>query len=348
MRSNCGKVLVLGYFGYKNNQLDGQTVKTRNIFTLIKSKEGVFFKKVSFFDTQKFQISKINLLKAFKAISKSNLLYYLPAHNNLKYLFPFIFIYCKLFRVKIHYIVVGGWLTEYLKNKPLHRWMLAKVNGIYPQTIELTKNLKQDYNFENVHQLHNFRIVETNTIIPNKSERIRLVFMARVHPLKGIDTIFKVAEELIKKEIKNVEIDIYGPIFYDYKNDFKLHLNKNSLVSYKGVLQPNEIYCTLVKYNLMLFPTQFFTEGFPGSILDSYIAKVPVIATKWKYADEFIENGSSGIIVDFGSDDMFISETIKLIQSPSILKELKTGAANQAENYSPERAWEILKNQLNI
>lgn len=28
------KVLVLGYFGYNTNQLDGQTVKTRHIYTL--------------------------------------------------------------------------------------------------------------------------------------------------------------------------------------------------------------------------------------------------------------------------------------------------------------------------
>ena len=32
------KVFVIGTFGYFNNQLDGQTVKTRNIFNLIKSK----------------------------------------------------------------------------------------------------------------------------------------------------------------------------------------------------------------------------------------------------------------------------------------------------------------------
>ena len=29
------KVLVLGYFGYRSNQLDGQTIKTRNIMRLL-------------------------------------------------------------------------------------------------------------------------------------------------------------------------------------------------------------------------------------------------------------------------------------------------------------------------
>ena len=30
-----GKVLVLGAFGYSNNQLDGQTIKTRNVYNLL-------------------------------------------------------------------------------------------------------------------------------------------------------------------------------------------------------------------------------------------------------------------------------------------------------------------------
>lgn len=30
------KILVLGYFGYQTNQLDGQTVKTRDLYRLAK------------------------------------------------------------------------------------------------------------------------------------------------------------------------------------------------------------------------------------------------------------------------------------------------------------------------
>jgi|SRR5690554_5358805 len=346
MRNKRKKILILGYFGYENNQLDGQTVKTRNIFTLLKSKEDSFFKTVSYFDTQTFQKSKINLLKAFTAISKVDLLFYLPAHNNLKWIFPFIFIYCKLFNIKIHYIVVGGWLAEYLKNKPLHKWMLKRIEGIYPENIELVENLKQHYNFTNVFQLHNFRIVEAKSIIPNKSEKIKLVFMARVHPLKGINTVFKLAEELVKNNIVNVELDVYGPVFPDYDADFKLYLNKTNLVRYMGVLQPDDIYNTLVNYDLMLFPTQFFTEGFPGSILDSYIANVPVIATNWKYAHEFIENEKSGLIVDFGNEEEFITKTINLIQNSKALEQLKQGAALQSEKYSLEHAWSIIKDNI--
>lgn len=346
MRNDHKKVLVLGYFGYENNQLDGQTVKTRNIFTLLKSKEDSFFKTVSYFDTQTFQKSKINLIRAFTAISKVDLLFYLPAHNNLKWIFPFIFIYCKLFNIKIHYIVVGGWLAEYLKNKPLHKWMLKRIEGIYPENIELVENLKQHYNFTNVFQLHNFRIVEAKSIIPNKSEKIKLVFMARVHPLKGINTVFKLADELVKNNIVNVEINVYGPVFPDYDADFKLYLNKNNLVRYMGVLQPDDIYNTLVNYDLMLFPTQYFTEGFPGSILDSYIAEVPVVVSRWKYVEEFVKDNESGIICEFDNPNDFIDKTINLLNNKEKLRQLNNTVKKEKHKYSTQAAWHILKERI--
>lgn len=33
-------ILIIGYFGYVTNQLDGQTIKTRNVFDLIKRNVG--------------------------------------------------------------------------------------------------------------------------------------------------------------------------------------------------------------------------------------------------------------------------------------------------------------------
>jgi len=339
------KVLVLGYFGYESNQLDGQTVRTRNIYKLLKNNVSSKFQNISHFDTQTFQNSKFNLFKAFRLIAKTDLLFYLPAQNNFKYIFPFIYSICKITNTKINYIVVGGWLSEHLKSKPLHKRMLSNINGIYPQTKQLTHDLKVDYGLTNVHQLNNFRMVERTKLKPQSSDEIRLVFMARVHPLKGANTLFKLVEQIKAKNIKNVKIDMYGPIYAKYEKDFESLLINQTIISYKGILQPEEISDTLIGYDLMLFPTQYFTEGFPGTILDAYIAHLPVIATKWRYAEEFIED-KSGIIVDFDNEHEFVTETLKLIQNPDLLKQLKQGAMVQSEKYSPEKAWNTIKETL--
>ena len=44
------RILVLGYFGYLTNQLDGQTVKTRDVYRLVKEQSKDY--SVDYFDTQ--------------------------------------------------------------------------------------------------------------------------------------------------------------------------------------------------------------------------------------------------------------------------------------------------------
>ncbi|MFW5891294.1 MAG: glycosyltransferase [bacterium] len=344
------KILILGYFGYEENQLDGQTIKTRNIYNLfsLKQQQEKFY--LSSFDTQSFQKNKLNIFKMFSAIIKSNTLIYIAAHNNLKYLFPIIFVTSRLFHVKIHYMVVGGWLADFIKTKQLHIRFLNKIEGIYPETKDLYHRLKNEYDFQNIYQLHNFRIINKNkiskTLKKTDKNHIKLVFMARVQPMKGVEVLFSLAEKLKYEKIKNVTIDIYGPILNEYNQIFKQKLKKHKIIDYKGILLPDDIHYTLKNYDLMLFPTQFYTEGFPGSILDAYISGIPVIATSWKYANEFIENYVSGIIVEFNNPNAFIKETIQILKNPNEIDRMKKCAIKQYEKYNFEKAWMILKNRL--
>src|SRR5690606_9269667 len=113
---------------------------------------------VNYFDTYTFRQSKFNIFKMFYNVYKCDILIYIPAYNNLKYFFPILYLISKFKKIKIHYIVVGGWLANFIQNKPLHIKFLRNIKGIYPQTKDLCLNLKSKYNFDNVYQLNNFRI----------------------------------------------------------------------------------------------------------------------------------------------------------------------------------------------
>ena len=151
------KVLVIGYFGYNTNQLDGQTVKTRDIFRLANEQTDGH---VDYYDTEDFQYHKLSIFKMFWKIVRCRTLLYIPAHNNLKFIFPFIYVLSVLFRFKIHYFVVGGWLREFLTHLPLHRFMLTRIVGIHVETNRLLRELKDYYHFENVDVFPNFRFFE--------------------------------------------------------------------------------------------------------------------------------------------------------------------------------------------
>ena len=338
---------MYGYFGYENNQLDGQTIKTRSIYELLKENATEIDMTVDYFDTQTFKKSRFNLLRSWYLISKYDILFYLPAHNNLKYLFPFIFFICKLKKIDIHYIVVGGWLSNFLKDLPFHRKLLNKVRGIYPQTKELTSNLIENYSFKNVIQLHNFRFYNEFKKKDLLNENLQLVFMARINPQKGIKTLFKLSDRLFEIGLEGIRIDLYGQIEDSYKVEFANLLNtKKGNISYCGVLNPDNITERLKEYDLFLFPTEFFTEGFPGSILDAYIAEVPVVVSRWKYAEEFVKDNESGIICEFDNPNDFIDKTINLLNNKEKLRQLNNTVKKEKHKYSTQAAWHILKERI--
>lgn len=340
------KVLVFGYFGYHTHQLDGQTIKTRSIYEMLRTHDEL---EVRYADTQEFRYSIKAIWIFIVTLLRCDRLIYIPAHNNLKYLFPMIFVTANLFRFQIICVAVGGWLPEYLRNLLMHRKFLGKIKGILMENSYAVSQLRELYGFQHVSIIPNFRHESVKDFLPRireKDEILRLVFMARINRMKGLDTIAGVAAK-IKEEYPGIiiSIDFYGPVLDADKTYFEQELiEKYTFIHYKGILEPNKIVSTLRAYDAMLFPTHYFTEGFPGSILDAYRAGIPVIATRWKYAAEFVQENVTGYIVDFKNPISQIFSCItRLYLDSSLLLRLKEGAYKRSLYYTPEAAWGILK-----
>lgn len=319
------KILVLGYFGYQTNQLDGQTVKTRDVYRL--AKEQLTDCDVEYFDTQSLQKNKLLVFKMFCKVMCCKTLFYLPAHNNLKVFFPIIFILSKLFRFKIHYFVVGGWLREYLTHLPIHRFMLGRIKGIHSETQRLKRELEEYYKFKNVDIFPNFRFFDYNPK-PTESKKLRIVFMARIMKQKGLDWIFDLADYIVANGLKGkYSITFFGQEANEDKEYFEGKVKQYEFIEYCGHLQPELIHETLSQYDVMLLPTHFYTEGLPGSVVDAYISGIPVIVTEWKHSREFVDDGKSGYIVPFENGiQQMIDKVLLLEKDRELLRQLKTNA----------------------
>lgn len=328
------KILVLGYFGYENNQLDGQTVKTRNLRQLLEEQYGK--EHIDFYDTQEFKNRRFSIFKMFTKVCRCNTLVYLPAHNNLKYVFPIIFLLSRLCRFKIHYFVVGGWLNEFIVKLPLHRAMLRKIKGIHAETKRLKNDLEKNYGYKNVDIFPNFRFFDFSPK-RNPSPKLRLVFMARIMKQKGLDWIFNLAEYISNNNLTNkINITFWGQINQEDRDYFMSNVEKYSFVEYNGHLQPEKIYPVISQFDVMLFPTHFYTEGLPGTVVDAYISGIPVIATEWKHAHEFIDDGVNGYIIPFeNGTGALIDKIIYLSEHSEELRALQDNALKHKELFTP-------------
>lgn len=341
------KICILGAFGFREEHYDGQTIKTRNLLNLLKNK-GV---DPDFFETQNFKFNKFSVLSMCIKVLRCKTLFYLPASNNLTYLFPIIYILSKLSRCKIHYFVVGGWLREFLEKKPLHRKLLSQIAGIHCETELMKTLLEEDYGFKNVDTFPNFRINNYNSTFHHEDGKLKLVFMARVNKKKGLDTIFAVCEKIKQDKLDSViSVDFYGQL-QNLDGDveyFNTNINRYDFVKYNGPVSPSDVYSILEKYDAMLLPTHYFTEGLPGSVIDAYMSGIPVIVTKWKHAKEFVDDEKTGLIIPFEDDGSSLYEAIlRLFNNTELLKNMKSLSLKKGYEFSSDRAWELLQKYLN-
>jgi glycosyltransferase involved in cell wall biosynthesis len=280
-------------------------------------------------------------------ILKSKYIFYLPANKNLYFFFPILYLLSYFFRIKIYYFIIGGWLPEFLKSKRYHRKFLKKIPAIFSETTKMKNNLCSWYGFNNIVLFPNFRISEFIPIYREQDGILKLVFMSRVKKIKGTDIVIKLAERLIENsESESISIDFYGPLNEYEGESFLDDINGNPILTYRGVLQPEEIYKVMVNYDCMIFPTKYKGEGFPGAIVDAYISGLPVIASDIRYNSEFVEHGHTGFLFDPYNIQELFDIIINLKNNEGLVSQLKKNSFNKSKQYSSRVAWDILSSNL--
>lgn len=166
------------------------------------------------------------------------------AHNNLRFIFPIIFIISKLCRVDIHYFVVGGWLQEFIEKKPLIKYFLSQIKGIHSETALMKNGLEKNYGFKNVDIFPNFRINNFVPTINHEEGKLKVVFMARILKQKGLDTIFAMGKLIEKNNLTDkISVDFYGPLAEtsEDKNFFEENIAKFEFMNYHGPI-PQKVF----------------------------------------------------------------------------------------------------------
>ena len=333
--------LLVGYFGYQDNQIDGQTVKTRLIGDILLSIGGSSY---DFFDTQLIKTNPINsIIKIIIKVLRSKSIVIMPGENGLIILFPLIYIISLLSNKNIHYVVVGGWLPLFLKNHKYIKSMLKTISGIYVESQNMNDRLKK-MDVDNVKVFYNFRKIDhnINDCDFNFAENMKIVFYSRVKKSKGVLDLLD-AFSLINN--KSLFLDIYGPIDSEFKEEFFKKIKKDNSVKYKGILI-NNTYSILSQYRFMVFPTYYEGEGCAGAIIDAYISGLPVIASDWKYNSEFVKDNVTGLLYKTRSIQDLRNKIELLIENVDLYNSLKENALIEANLYNFNSARNFVKQNI--
>ena len=333
MSKRKARVAVIGHFAFGKECFDGQTVKTKIVTNELGKQLGN--DEVIKIDTAG---GKSTLLKApfqsLKALKKAKNVIIFPAHNGLRVYVPLLSFFRKFFKNrKLHYVVIGGWLPEFLKTRKSLAKKLKRFDEIYVETNTMKRALEEQ-GFTNI------------VVMPNCKDLKILKPEELVYPTgEPVNAVKEVNEEAGRTIYT---LDIFGQVdaaqvqwFEDLKTTFPDYVN------YRGVVDYDKSVDVLKNYFALLFPTYYDGEGIAGTVLDALASGVPVIASDWKYNAEVV-NENIGFVYPVRIQESFIKILKIAAENPRILLDKKKDCLRESEKYTPGFVLQSLKSQIQV
>ena len=349
MSKNLKKVCVCGHFGFGENLLNGQTVKTKILTTELERSLGE--DAVIKLDTHGGKKKILSLpFSLFGALRSCKNIVILPAHNGLRLIAPILAIENLLFRRKLHYAVIGGWLAEYLQSHKIVAKALKKFHGIYVETNTMKRALLAQ-GYENVEVMPNCKeltVLEASELKEVRDEPYRLCTFSRVMKEKGIEDAIEAVRRVNEQYGRVVfSLDIYGQIDSAQVEWFdELQKTFPSSVRYGGLVAFDRSVEVLKDYFALLFPTRFFTEGIPGTIIDAYSAGIPVISSRWESFADMVEDGVTGIGYEFADRNALTEQLLRIAEDVNVVNALRANCLERAKDFLPSAAIAILLKRM--
>lgn len=343
------KVSVIGLFCNGISVADGQSVKTRIVTEELEKALGK--DQVVRIDTYGWKKNPLSLfLKCIFSVYNSSNVIFMTDEGGIK-VFPWLLLGANLFgHCTLHYIVIGGWLVQFLNKQPFLANCLRHFDGVYAETTAMKTGLEQ-LDFHNVTLLPNFKNLSPLTeeqLIYNQSEPYRFCTFSRVIREKGIEDAVNAVKTVNAQFGRSVcTLDIFGMVDENEREWFEtLVSNFSEEIRYCGTVPYEQSVQALKGYFALLFPTFFPKEGIPGTIIDAYSAGLPVIASRWESFHDVIDDGITGIGYPYLKNELLTDIISDIVRCPDKILEMKKACLTKAECFAPDKLIYLLLGRL--
>lgn len=340
-------ITIIGYFAFLKENVVGASVKTREIEKILKYK----YRNVCSYDTVGWKSHPFQIVKyIIEGLKNSKNLIFIIGGSSFHRILPFLIMVNRIYNCKIHFIAIGAYSANEIKNKHLYN-MLKKVYKIYVESSDMKKSLIQK-KLNNVEVLYNFKTLSMISEEWLKTYKVhkpyKYCYFARVSEKKGILDAIKVFSEVNRRNEKIVcSLDIYGKVEEGFENEFyNALIGKEKFISYKGIAEAEKSTDILKNYYMLVFPTKFYAEGFPGTILDALSAGLPTLSSRYPYYGNILDEGITAISYEYKNIDDFYAKLVWTISHSQIIIDMKENCLYEYQKYLPDNAIKVLEKNL--
>ncbi len=239
-----------------------------------------------------FILSYIKVIaKALVCMKNHRCILFIGSDRVVAYLAPVILIIARIFGKRMSMKKLGGGFDQfYLKSNKIVQWKLRWLLRNLAVSFYETKHLVQFFaKFGRAEWFPNARNFDDRQP-GDVNYSGKYAFISQVKNSKGVIEILEAAQELRQ----DYTLHIYGPIV-----DLEIpdHLRPTFEEVYQRPLKPEEVMGVIEKYDVIMLPTYYPGEGYPGILIESYAMGKPVISTQWNAIPEIIEHERTGLLI---------------------------------------------------
>jgi glycosyltransferase involved in cell wall biosynthesis len=138
--------------------------------------------------------------------------------------------------------------------------------------------------------------------VGESSDEIRIAFLGRLDPTKGLHVL---VEALARKPGLEIKLDIYGVVQSAgnaaYQKKIIELAGTDRRISLHKPIRSDEVVSRLRDYDFLAVPSQWLETG-PMVALEAFAAGIPVIGWDVGGVAEIVRNGIDGLLIERGSD----------------------------------------------
>ena len=211
--------------------------------------------------------------------------------------------------------IFGGEFNDtYDRYSSVFRWLanrtFMRCDRIYVQTQAISQRFADRSNIRWFPNTRDVRAPGTRTPVTAR----RFLFVAQLRREKGLYEALEACRHLPK----GCRLTVFGPRIDALEDNlFDGHDN----ASYGGVLRPQDVPAAIAEHDVVLLPTYFSSEGYPGIIIEAFQCGRPVISTWWRSIPEVVQHQENGLLVPPRSSAELSDAMLRLVERSRSLSE---------------------------
>jgi glycosyltransferase involved in cell wall biosynthesis len=214
-------------------------------------------------------------------------------------------------------------------------FVLRRASRVTTPSIYLGQAIQRAYGIDPRRIVTNYNAAEETVTLPFEAKPVRhqIAATARLTAFKGIDGIIR-AVAILKQRVPDVKLAIAGE-GPEMENLQKLskELGVEDRVYFLGKISRAETW--QLRKNSEVYVLNSTYEGLPHTVLTSFAAEIPTVATNIPGTNEALYNEETGLLVDPGDDEALANAIERYFNDKTLCEKMvKNGRKLLEEKFS--------------